>query len=268
MNRDNAAADLAPTPQPGRPAPTLAARLALWLVLAVVVVHSGIVALWVAPNNLLRQSIGASRVQDYILPMWDQAWSVFAPEADSGYERYEVRALVKGGGGERATAWTPVTAREVVASVRHHPFPSRTALITTRLGAHVQRYYNSLNGDQKQLVADADREVSLEELRSRLIAAADSDAERRRVGPFMRAESATEHFLSGIADAIWGEGVVALQFRKDKMVVSRYTDTDRPRQVRVAYQYFSNWRPPITLTPAERDAFAAYADEFGIGRSR
>lgn len=264
MSHENPGSDAASAPEAGRPTPTLSARLALWLVLAVVVVHSGIVALWVAPNNLLRQSIGASRVDDYILPMWDQAWSVFAPEADSGYERYEVRALVKRGNGEGSTAWTPVTAREVVASVRHHPFPSRTALITTRLGAHVQRYYNALNGDQKQLVADADREVTLDELRAQLLAAADSEAERGRVGPFLRAESATEHFLSGIADAIWGEDVVAIQFRKDKIVVSRYTDTDRPRQVRIAHQYFSNWRPPISLTDAERAAFAAYTDEFGI----
>jgi len=264
MNHENLGAGAASAPEQGGPAPTLSARLALWLVLAIVIVHSGIVAVWVAPNNLLRQSIGASRVNDYILPMWDQAWSVFAPEADSGYERYEVRALVKRGDGERSTAWTPVTAREVVASVRHHPFPSRTALITTRLGAHVQRYYNALNGDQKQLIADADRDVSLDDLRSQLIAAADTEAERGRVGPFMRAESATEHFLSGMADAIWGDDVVAIQFRKDKIVVSRYTDTDRPRQVRTAHQYFSNWRPPVSLTTAERTAFAGYADEFGI----
>lgn len=268
MNHEDAEDRDATAPSGDSQAPALPARLALWLVLAIVIVHTGIVALWVAPNNLLRQSIGVSRVNDYILPMWDQAWSVFAPEADSGYDRYEIRVLVNRGGNEQATEWTPVTAREVVESVRHHPFPSRTALITTRLGGHLKRYYNVLNADQKQIVADADREVSLGDLRGRLLAAADTDAERDRVGPFMRAETATEHFLSGIADAIWGDDIVALQFRKDKMVVSRYTDVDRPRQVRTAYQHFSNWRPPIDLTSDERAAFAAYADEFGIGSAR
>lgn len=265
MKNETPEVEASSAPETGRPSPALPARLALWVVLAIVVVHSGIVALWVAPNNLLRQSIGASRVEDYILPMWDQAWSVFAPEADSGYDRYEIRALVKRSGGERATEWTQVTAHEVVASVRHHPFPSRTALITTRLGGHLKRYYNVLNTDQKQIVADADREVSLADLRARLLAASDSGVERDRVGPFLRAETATEHFLSGIAHAIWGDDVVALQFRKDKVVVSRYTDADKPRQVRTAYQHFSNWRPPIPLTVDERAAFAAYVDEFGIG---
>lgn len=243
--------------------PGLGARLALWVVLVVVLVHSGIVALWVAPNNLLRQSVGASHVRDYILPMWDQAWSVFAPEADSEYARFQVRALVKDGSGERSTAWTAVTAREVLGSVRYHPFPARTALLTTRLAGHVKEYYDDLNPAQKQIVADADRDVPVAELRSRLLAAATNDDERNRVRPFMRAETGAERFLSGVATALWGDDVVAIQFRKDKVVASRYTAGGQ-RQVETAYQFYSNWRPPQELTDSERRAYRDYVARFGI----
>lgn len=261
MNHENVGVPPAPGEQ--RPAPTLFARLVLWLVLVVVAVHSGLVALWVAPNNLLRQSVGSSRVSAYVLPMWDQAWSVFAPEADSAYDRYEVRALVRTGSGETRTAWTPVTARELLGSVRHHPFPARTALLTTRLGGHVKRYYDALNQQQKKVVAAADREVSVEELRAQLTRAATTDAERARVAPFMRAEAGTERFLSGVADALWGSQVVAIQFRKDKVVASRYT-AGAQRQVTSGFQFYSNWRPQQPLTAAERSAYRDYVARFDI----
>lgn len=258
MNRENNGTG----PEPVAP-PTLGARLALWLVLAVVVVHSGIVALWVAPNNLLRQSVGAQRVSSYVLPMWDQAWSVFAPEADSEYDRYQVRALVENGSEERATDWTSVTSRELLGSVRHHPFPARTALLTTRLSGHVKKYYDALNPAQKQIVADASREVSLDELRSRLLAAATTPAERAKVRPFLRAEAGTERFLSGVADALWGPDVVAIQFRKDKVIATRYTD-GAERQVETGFQFYSNWRPQQDLTADERAAYRSYVARFGI----
>jgi hypothetical protein len=243
----------------------LAARAALWVVLAVVLVHSAAIALWVAPTNLLRHTIGPDRLSGYILPMFDQAWSVFAPEADSQYDLFELRATLRGADGrETVTPWRPVTEREVVASLRYHPFPSRTALMSTRLGGHLQKAFNDLSQRQRDIVAASGRDVSVDEVGRRLTAAAADDVERLHVTTYLRTEVATEYFLSGMADAIWGEGVVAVQFRKYRIIATQYTNQQGSRQRRLPVELVSNWRAPHDLTEADRDAFSGYAAEFGI----
>ena len=256
-----------PADEPRTAPPSLRARLTLWLVLSVVAVHTAVVALWVAPFNLLQESVGTARVSSYILPVWDQAWSVFAPQTDTLTDRYQVRALVGSGKGQVATDWAPVTAKEVVASVRHHPFPSRTVLITTRLAGGITRTFNALTEAQKQVVHDAGAEVSVADLGQRLRSASTSPSELSEAGAFLQAETGTEYFLSGIARAIWGGKVVAIQFRKDRIVTGKY-GTSQPRQIATAYSFYSNWRPVGALTAEERDAFTKYAHEFDLGAVR
>lgn len=265
----NHEADEAVVPAPGAagPAPTLSARLALWLVLAVVLVHSCAIALWVAPTNLLRNTVGPARLTSYIEPMFDQAWSVFAPEADSQTDMFEVRATLPGPAGGTETAWTAVTEREILASVRHHPFPSRNALMSTRLGGYLQRAFNDLSQRQRELVAASGKDVTTEELRVQLLDASVNAQERARVVSYLRVSSGTEYFLSGVVDAIWGRDVVAFQFRKYRIIATQYTNQEGGRQRRLAPELVSNWRPVHPLTDADRSAYRAYVDEFGIGET-
>lgn len=251
-------------PPEGVPAPGLYARLALWIVLAVVVVHSAAVALWVAPPNLLRQAVGPERLRAYVLPMWDQAWSVFAPEADYAYDLFEVRATVRNTNGSTRTGWVKVTAREVVPNIRHHPFPSRTGLASTRIAGQLLGDSNALSSAQRQVVQRADQQVSVDALEGRLLTAATNDAERAKVAPFVRSERVAEYFLSGIAHAIWGDRLEYFQFRTNKIAVPSYSGSVKARQVVGGYSSYSNWRVPHSLTAADKSAFGAYVHEFGI----
>lgn len=267
MNSDTS--EVAPSPLgPPGPSPTLPARLALWTVLGVVLLHSCLIALWVAPTNLLRNEIGAARVTSYILPMFDQAWSVFAPEADSQTDMFELRALVKDADGSRETAWTPVTEREIVASVRYHPFPSRSVLMTTRLGGYLQRAFNDLSQRQREIIADSGRDVSTDELRRELLDSSTNAQERFRVTSYLRVSSGTEYFLSGVADALWGPDVTAFQYRKYRIIATQYTNQQGGRQRRLAPELVSNWRAPHALTGADRSAYQAYVDEFEMREPR
>lgn len=257
-----------PDEQPaGARSPRRIARWVLRFALVAVAVHAALIALWVAPNNLARQEIGPDRLGAYVLPMFDQTWRVFAPEADYRYDLFDIRALVEDEDGTlRETEWAEVTAREVAPAVLHHPFPSRTALMSTRLAGHVQQTFDDLSTAQQRIVAEAGQAVDLAELERRLIAAAVDDEERAAVAPYIRTETATERFLSGIAATVWGDRAVALQFRKYSLTVPNYTSGVEERQVKSAYSFHSNWRPVTAPIGQAEQVFAGYVDEYGIGR--
>lgn len=255
-------ADLAPQGDP----PGIGARLALWGVLALVLAHTAAVALWIAPPNLMRQIVGNDRLTSYIRPTWDQAWSVFAPDADYRTDRLEVRALLRTDqGGTSWSPWVQLTSREVVDTVRHHPFPSRTALITTRLSGRVLAAFNKLGAAQKNAYAAADTKVDLQDLNRSLQAAAVSPKEKSAASYFMQLEGAIEYFLSGLGDAIWGETLLGVQYRRNYVDVANYSRPHTERQVLGGYNLVSNVRPVVRLTDADRAAYASYASEFRFG---
>lgn len=241
-------------------------RLALWGVMAVVLVHSAAIALAVTPWNIMRQVVGTDRLSSYVLPLWDQSWSVFAPDADYRTDRIEIRALLRGvDTSTYQSDWVPITSREVVASVRHHPFPSRTALITNRLAGRVFKAYGKLTPAQKKAFGAADTAVDLDALRMVLLASATSDKERAAATDFLEHEQSVEYFLSGIADAIWGDRLVGVQYRRYVVEVPSYSRPHDHRQVARGIDMYSNVRPVHALSSADRTAYAAYVDEFGLG---
>lgn len=252
-----------------RPAPSAAtgsaARIAVWVVLGLVALHTAAVALWVAPANTLKDRVGYERLRSYVLPMFDQAWSVFAPEADNAYDLFEIRGtLTDGSGRERQTEWIKVTAREVRPQLRYHAFPSRTALITDRLASDQLRLFNGLTEAQKQVVHDSGVEVPTPELAEKLLAVSTNDVERDEAAAYARTEVACERFLSGIAEAVWGEEVVAVQYRQNQVYVPTYQQSQGSDQVTSGYSFTSNVRPLVRLTGAERHAFGAYVEKWDI----
>jgi len=248
-------------PSPGTPA-----RLALWGVLALVLVHTAAVALWVAPNNLMRQVVGPTHLASYVQPVFDQAWSVFAPDSDFITDQLEMRPQFRTAAGTFVLGpWTPITSREVVASVRHQPFPSRTVLATTRLAGHIQAAYNDLSTAQRTAFRTAGKDVTIDALRSRLIASGTDAKEDSKAVNFIRVDSAIEYFVSGLARAVWGAKVTAVQYRKNAITVPRFSEHHAQRQVTGQYSLYSNVRPVHALTHADRSAFGAYAREFKLG---
>lgn len=246
-------------------APRLGARLAVWLVLAVVVVHSAAVALWVGPDSLMRDKIGVDRLKSYILPMFDQSWSVFAPEADFGYELFEIRGTLSGPDGKTTvTPWVKVTRREVAPGMVHHPFPSRSVLMSTRLATDHVGVFRRLTPAQQAVVARATSSVSLPQLRTQLEKAATNPLEKTRADEYMGIETSVEYFLSGVADGIWGRRLQAVQFRRNRILVTNYVDQQGRRTVETGYLFLSNWRPVHALSGSDRTAFTSYDRTHGI----
>lgn len=249
--------------RPGDVRPTaLGVRLLLWLGLAAVLAHSLVIALWVGPSNVARTEIGADRLGAYVEPVFDQAWSVFAPEADFRYDLIEVRGSLTTASGTTQTGWMEVTAKEVAPQVRLHPFPSRTTLMSTRLAGQLLSAWTKLSARQKDVAGEAAEGVALAVLAERLRAAATSPAETTAAEAYLRTETSVERFVGALARVRWGGRLTAIQFRTYALTVPR--PGAPTRQVRSPYRLVSPWRP-VPAVPADTlAAFRGYADQLGI----
>ena len=82
--------------------------------------------LWIAPAGPARNLVPGDLLRSYMLPLYGQSWSVFAPEPVNGDHRLEVRAVVMRDGVEEVTDWVSPTDVELSLS-RHNLFPPRAA---------------------------------------------------------------------------------------------------------------------------------------------
>lgn len=57
----------------------LGARLFAGLLVLVMAVHTVIIGVWVAPRTPIQDEIGSENVRFYVLPWFEQNWSIFAP---------------------------------------------------------------------------------------------------------------------------------------------------------------------------------------------
>lgn len=245
--------------------PSRGARLGVWAMLIVVMFHAAAIALWVGPDNLLRRQIGFERLRSYVLPLFDQNWSVFAPEADFGNELFSIRATVRSGGGSTVqTSWVPVTAAEIVPAVRHHPFPSRTVAITNRLANEHVKVWGALSQAQKTVVGSSAADVTLAQLRQKVIGLATNDVERAAAVNYLKVETASEYFLTGIARGIWGDRLVSFQIFRSQLLIPNYETWKGARQIASGETFTSNWRPPVALSRDDLPVFRAYVAKFKI----
>lgn len=253
------------TTDPVTPGPGRGARAAVWFVLALVAFHSAAIALWISPNNILKDRVGYERLRSYVAPVFDQAWSVFAPEADNGYDLFEIRGTLRdASGAERQSEWVQVTAREVRPQLEHHPFPSRTLLITDRLAKEQFRLFNTLSEKQREIVHVSGVAVTTEVQGDRLLAAALNAGEVEAARAYTRTELSIEYFLSAIAEAIWADDVVAVQYRQNEIFVPTYQQSDGSKQITSDYKFVSNVRPLRAPDAAEQAAFGDYVAKWGI----
>lgn len=245
--------------------PSRGARLGVWVMVIAVVVHSAAIALWVGPDNLVRRQVGFERLRSYVLPMFDQNWSVFAPDADFGNELFTIRATVRSAdGASTQTNWVPVTAAEIVPAVRHHPFPSRTVAITNRLATEHVRVWGPLSQPQKTAVGESGPDITLARLRQRLLGLATNPGERVAAANYLKVESAIEYFLTGIARGIWGDQLISFQIFRSQVLIPNYETWKGAREITSGQTFTSNWRPPVALHSADLPVFRSYVSKFKI----
>src|SRR5690625_2278638 len=121
--------DEAPAGPDNRPAEWQVNLIIALAVLALL--HTFLIAVWIAPASRARDSLGGSSLTGYVNPYFTQAWNTLTPSSQQVDEAFLVRARIAGTGKPTATRWVDVTAeqqaRHGIAQARARPAPRRLA---------------------------------------------------------------------------------------------------------------------------------------------
>ncbi|SDD35768.1 DUF5819 family protein [Auraticoccus monumenti] len=188
-------------------------RALVALAAAVTAFHIFSTFLWIAPASGLRQLYPPGVLQQWMIPMFGQSWSVFAPEPINGDYRLQVRATVVDGGAEETTRWVDATAAEI-SMIQYDLTPPRAGIQSTELASRLKGAWDELTPGQREVVElgfykGADWEPRLQQA----VLAVGNTPEARE---YLEVEHITSAYATQVAYAAFGEEVVAVQF-----VVSR-----------------------------------------------
>lgn len=212
--------------------------------------------LWIAPPSGLRQAVPGNVLKNYMIPLFGQSWSVFAPEPINGDYRLQVRALVDDGGGEsHTTPWVDATAAEL-ALAQHNLFPPRGAIQSTELASRFKGDWDALNPDHKKVVElgyfkGADWE-------DRMGQKLNAYGKPKVVTTYLASERIVTAYATQVAYATWGDSVVRVQFVVSRQNVIPFADRHDPDATRPAVQVApTGWRGLVEEPGQNREAFAA-----------
>lgn len=216
-----------PHPPPGSRNPSAVVVLTAMALAGILVLHGAATVVYVAPFNPLRLALG-QQLNAYMLPLFEQNWSLFAPQPISEDRGLLVRARVDDiDGGSVVTDYADITSPAVDAIHENRLFAGRHARLST----------NAL-----QMLTHTD--PLLAELRDLAEERADDDAEGHARGasttppdaptvsgfgtaPDAAARERGELLVATLASAEavkrWGVGVEAVQVRVVMHEYPRYS---------------------------------------------
>lgn len=206
--------------------------------------------LWIAPPSPLRLVIPGDTLTRYMIPMFGQSWSVFAPEPINGDYRFRVRAVVNESAGPRTTEWVDATAVEF-SMLTHNFFPPRGAIQAGEVASDYKGAWEKLNDEQKAVGAlgfykGADWE-------KRLVTAL---GKGKAADGFARAEHLATAYSTQVAYAVWGDNIESVQFEATRQNVIPFPKRHDPHAERPGIQYVpSGWRGLIEEEGQSREQF-------------
>lgn len=145
--------------------------------LVATVAHVLMVSLYVAPVNPISQRY-SRQIDDWIDPLFDQNWQLFAPQPQSANWQISARTMSTGPDGRPAvSSWFDLTALDN-AAVKHDVFPSHTAQNTLRRAwtAYVAAFGASDQADSSwaELVQEYLRNIAVDRVQAHRAGTIDS----------------------------------------------------------------------------------------------
>lgn len=239
-----------------RPRPTWWVKLIAFAACLLTLWHIGASFLWIAPYSALREIPTQQVLAGYMLPMFGQSWSVFAPEPINGDYHFNVRALIEKDGEQVETGWVSATDVEL-SMIRYNLFPPRAGIQSSEVASGQMNAYNKLNADQQAVIGLDFMKDDWEEWMVRSF-----DELQGEDNPSTEAYMAEEHlstaYATQVAYAIWGaDAVVAVQYRVSRQNVVPYKDRNDPGAQRPDPTFSTTgWRLPIEEEGQSRENFA------------
>jgi hypothetical protein len=243
----------APQDAPARPRH----RWVVELLLLVVVVHSLVLALWLAPSGPLRDAVGDRRLASYVTPYFQQGRDAVGVGAERVDESFRIRAFVApdGGGKGAMTEWVDLTELGDRAS-RRHVAAGRVHLIARRLASNLNLAMFELNEAQRTIVGKLTADDLPSVVRTELASAGDDP---QAVRLFQAYDQMATQFASLYAQSHWDGRVVQVQFQVGRRTVPTSADRDARALDDVDFQMFSfGWRRAFRGSAEARQAFDSY----------
>jgi hypothetical protein len=232
------------------------------LLLAVVVVHSVALALWLAPSSPLRDAVGEGRLASYVDPYFQQGRDAVGVGTQQVDESFSVRAFVApdGGGKGSVTSWIDLTSLDDRAN-EHALAPRRVHLIARRLATNLNLAMFNLSASQRKIV----RKLTADDLPSAVTVSLDKAGGRPAAVRFFQAyDQMATQFASLYAQARWAdEGrVVQVQFRVGRRTVPPYAQRASASLDDLPFLDFSfGWRRVFRGSLEARETFDSFVEE-------
>lgn len=210
--------------------------------------------LWIAPPSPLREVVPGKMLSSYMIPMFGQSWSVFAPEPINGDFRINVRAVTNESGKEEATEWVDATEVEL-SMIQYNLFPPRAGLGAYEVASQLKGSFDKLTDDHKVIAGlnyfDNDWEPRLEEKMKEY-------GKPELVDAYLDAESQALAYSSQVAFAMWGqEHVQRVQYRVTRQNVVPFAKRHDPDAERPPVQTTNTgWRGTVVRDGQSSSDFA------------
>lgn len=247
---------------PGKQRFPLAAKIFAVAVCLVLAWHFLATYTWNASPNATREAIGDKALTAYMIPLFGQSWSVFAPNPGSTNQSLEVRALVDKDGVETETEWFSLTEFSTERDVQLHPIPSRMYLNNYILA---DRYFDSAMAIPENIRDVAGRDYFGDSwgdpLRNDLLAAMGT-TESANVDNFVNYELTVLGLVSEVAIARWGDDVTKVQVRIVKTPVVPFAERHTDATTESTY-FVDGWRTPVRIPGLDTAVFQAKFSEGG-----
>lgn len=205
-------------------------------IVALVALHTVVLALWLSPANPARDSIGSSALGSYVDPYFQQSWDGLDPRAQYVDESFRIRANVTSDGKKmRVTPWLDLTKVDNGA-LRHDVDQARVHLIARRLATNLNAAMYGLEPAQRKLVQANYITTPIEKLQQRLLKAAPNVA---AVQMYLSYDQMATQFASMYARAKWGEDtILEVQYLVGRRTVPDYADRGSTVLKDVDYLWF------------------------------
>ncbi|MGO2095821.1 MAG: DUF5819 family protein [Candidatus Microbacterium stercoravium] len=204
--------------------------------------------LWIAPWAPIREVVGQDVLSSYMIPMFGQSWSVFAPEPVNGDYRFEVRAIVDG----EETEW--VSASDVELSmIRYNLFTPRAGIVGMDVSSQFKGAWGDLTDEQKDV---AELNYFKADWEARMAEAMKEYDDTTDVASYIEQEHRATAYATQVALAIWGDDVERVQFSATRQNVIPFNDRHDPDAERPGIQYSpTGWRGLVINEGQSQEAF-------------
>ncbi len=206
-----------------------------------VLIHSALLMLWLAPSSPIRDLVGSRNLASYVDPYFQQDVDAVDPSVQFVDESFQIRVFLDTGAAEpEVTDWVDLTEEDVRA-MRFNPSPARVHLIARRLATNLNRSMFALTPEQRKIV----RESKAGDTSSARSAALNRAGDKPSVVQnYLAYDQMATQFASLYATSQWKGKVLQVQFRSGRRSVPAYSKRDETKLPDIDYLWFSfGWRP-------------------------